>query len=194
MTYDEKRKTFDCVATMREIRDRISSEIADKTYDDLVHWLHDHHYTDPVLQRLAIWSREGEPLDDPANNRAVVLGQRDAQTGEPYPSYKSSGVEWLGQVPAHWKVVQLRRVTLECCDGPFGTGLKSSHHVENGVSGCASAEYRSRGIQELGCCIYFTRPLRLIGKSFRIRWRLTDRRIGRSQSPIRASLRCAGQY
>ena len=63
----------------------------------------------------------------------VVMGQIDAQTGRPYPAYKSSGVEWLGQVPSHWKVVQLRRVTLECCDGPFGTGLKSSHYVEDGV-------------------------------------------------------------
>ena len=63
----------------------------------------------------------------------VVMGQIDAQTGQPYPAYQSSCVEWLGQVPAHWKVVQLRRVTLECCDGPFGTGLKSSHYVENGV-------------------------------------------------------------
>ena len=29
--------------------------------------------------------------------------------------------------------MQLRRVTVEYCDGPFGTGLKSSHYVEDGV-------------------------------------------------------------
>ena len=62
-----------------------------------------------------------------------VTGQIDVRTGQPYPAYKSSGVEWLGQVPEHWKVVQLRRVTLERCDGPFGSGLKSSHYVEDGI-------------------------------------------------------------
>ncbi|MCG5541613.1 MULTISPECIES: restriction endonuclease subunit S [unclassified Halorhodospira] len=27
-----------------------------------------------------------------------------------YPEYKDSGVEWLGQVPSHWSVVQVRRL------------------------------------------------------------------------------------
>src|SRR5690606_23371637 len=31
--------------------------------------------------------------------------------GEPYPAYKDSGVEWLGQVPAHWEVRRLGSVT-----------------------------------------------------------------------------------
>ena len=28
---------------------------------------------------------------------------------KPYPAYKDSGVEWLGQVPEHWEVVPLKR-------------------------------------------------------------------------------------
>jgi type I restriction enzyme, S subunit len=28
-----------------------------------------------------------------------------------YPEYKDSGVEWLGAVPAHWQVMQIKRVT-----------------------------------------------------------------------------------
>ena len=27
-----------------------------------------------------------------------------------YPEYKDSGVEWLGEVPAHWEVAQLKRL------------------------------------------------------------------------------------
>lgn len=46
---------------------------------------------------------------------------------------KDSGVEWLGKVPAHWTVIPLGRVTLEKCDGPFGSGLKSEHYTESGV-------------------------------------------------------------
>ena len=63
----------------------------------------------------------------------AVTGQIDVRTGEPHPSYKDSGVEWLGDVPEDWEVVPLRRVTLDSCDGPFGSGLKSSHYTEQGI-------------------------------------------------------------
>lgn len=29
---------------------------------------------------------------------------------KPYPAYKDSGVEWLGQVPAHWEVRPIKRI------------------------------------------------------------------------------------
>lgn len=34
----------------------------------------------------------------------------------PYPSYRRSGVEWFGDVPAHWRVTRLSRV-IRCLDG-----------------------------------------------------------------------------
>ena len=46
-------KTFDCVQVMRQTRDRLAAEIADKSYEDLVRWLRSHRYADPFLQRLA---------------------------------------------------------------------------------------------------------------------------------------------
>lgn len=46
-------KTFDCVKSMRQIRDRLSGEIADMSYEELAQWLRSHEYSDPVLQRLA---------------------------------------------------------------------------------------------------------------------------------------------
>ena len=36
----------------------------------------------------------------------AVTGQVDVRTGRPYPTYKPSGVEWLGDVPAHWEVIR----------------------------------------------------------------------------------------
>ena len=38
----------------------------------------------------------------------AVTGRVDVRTGQPYPAYKPSGVEWLGAVPAHWEVRRLR--------------------------------------------------------------------------------------
>lgn len=46
-------KSFDCVQRTREIRDRLSAEIADMSYGELVQWLRAHQYSDPSLQRLA---------------------------------------------------------------------------------------------------------------------------------------------
>lgn len=40
----------------------------------------------------------------------AVTGQIDVRTGKPYPAYKDSGVEWLGQVPEHWEVRRLKRI------------------------------------------------------------------------------------
>lgn len=40
--------------------------------------------------------------------RQTITGQLDARTGEPYPGYKDSGVEWLGRVPEHWDVRRLK--------------------------------------------------------------------------------------
>ncbi len=40
----------------------------------------------------------------------AVTGQIDVRTGEPHPSYKDSGVEWLGEVPAHWELRRVKQV------------------------------------------------------------------------------------
>ena len=38
----------------------------------------------------------------------AVTGQIDVRTDQPYPAYKPSGVEWLGEVPAHWEIARLK--------------------------------------------------------------------------------------
>jgi type I restriction enzyme, S subunit len=37
-----------------------------------------------------------------------------------YPEYKDSGVEWLGEVPAHWVVDRLKRSIVSCRNGIWG--------------------------------------------------------------------------
>ena len=39
----------------------------------------------------------------------AVTGRMDVRTGRPYPAYKSSGAEWLGEVPEHWHVKRSKR-------------------------------------------------------------------------------------
>lgn len=46
-------KTFDCVQTMRQARDKVSAEIADMSHDELIQWLRGYQFKDPLLQHLA---------------------------------------------------------------------------------------------------------------------------------------------
>src|SRR5208283_4947127 len=50
-----------------------------------------------------------------------------------YEAYRDSGIEWLGEIPTHWEVLSLQRITVDKCDGPFGSGLKSEHYTDEGV-------------------------------------------------------------
>jgi len=59
----------------------------------------------------------------------AVTGQIDVRTGKPYPAYKPSGIEWLGQVPGHWDVRSLTRSVVERADYRGATPEK----VESGV-------------------------------------------------------------
>ena len=43
-------------------------------------------------------------------NSTFELGDDAARALKPYPAYKDSGIEWLGQVPVHWKLRHLGRI------------------------------------------------------------------------------------
>jgi len=65
--------------------------------------------------------------------RLAVITQAVTQGLDPATPLRDSGIPWLGQVPAHWEVKKLSRVTASRCDGPFGSGLKSEHYSDDGV-------------------------------------------------------------
>ena len=50
---ESRSKPFDCVQTMRQIRDRLSEEIAGMNHEEIIRWLRSQRYSDPFLQRLA---------------------------------------------------------------------------------------------------------------------------------------------
>ena len=43
----------------------------------------------------------------------AVTGQIDVRTGQPYPAYKPSGVEWLGDIPEHWRASRIGRLFVQ---------------------------------------------------------------------------------
>lgn len=49
---------------------------------------------------------------------------------KPYPAYKPSGVEWLGEVPEHWEVVPLKRIAWFKSGAGFPVGEQGCHGAE----------------------------------------------------------------
>ena len=63
----------------------------------------------------------------------AVTGQIDVRTGRPYPVYKDSGIEWLGDVPAHWERISLGALAESVQTGPFGSQLHAAEYRDGGV-------------------------------------------------------------
>ena len=40
----------------------------------------------------------------------AVTGQIDVRTNQPYPAYKPSGIEWLGDMPEHWETAKIKNL------------------------------------------------------------------------------------
>lgn len=60
-------------------------------------------------------------------NEAVTKGIN------PDVEMKYSGVEWLGEIPAHWGTVAVKRLAVSIQTGPFGSQLHAHDYIENGV-------------------------------------------------------------
>ncbi len=81
-------------------------------------------FLDHVDQRIQRYIRAKEKMialleeQKQAIIHQAVTGQIDVRTGQPYPAYKDSGMEWLGQVPEHWQMPRVRSV----CRVRYGLG------------------------------------------------------------------------
>ncbi|MCY4354248.1 MAG: restriction endonuclease subunit S [Truepera sp.] len=76
-------------------------------------------YTDRRIQRYIRAKQKLITLLEEQKQAIIhqaVTGQIDVRTGQPYPAYKDSGVEWLGEVPEHWGVIGLKRVLTQLID------------------------------------------------------------------------------
>jgi hypothetical protein len=50
------------------------------------------------------------PASEPFGSSRDFLDPGGAVNGRPYPSYKPSGVEWLGDIPERWNYLDLKYV------------------------------------------------------------------------------------
>ena len=97
----------------------------------------------------------------------AVTGQIDVRTGEPYPEYKESGVEWIGRVPGHWDVVSLKWVSYRSQNGATPPTSEARHYEDGtvpwyGPSSCGDSDKVGRPIRLLNKYAFEKGAARLI--------------------------------
>ena len=65
--------------------------------------------------------------------RAALISHAVTKGLDPTVPMKDSGVEWLGEIPAHWEVKRVRDITELLQTGPFGSQLHSSDYSPYGI-------------------------------------------------------------
>lgn len=91
-------------------------------------------YLDYMDRRIRKYVRAKQKLIKLLEEQKLAIIHHAVTRGlDPNVRLKPSGVKWLGDVPKHWEVIPLRRLTISRCDGPFGSGLKSSHYTDQGI-------------------------------------------------------------
>ena len=101
------------------------------------------HFLDHADRRIRRYIRAKQKLialleeQKQAIIHQAVTGQVDVRTGQHYPAYKPSGVEWLGDVPAHWEMGPLKRFVARRSGaikaGPFGSQLRADEMMDKEV-------------------------------------------------------------
>lgn len=86
----------------------------------------DHH-----VNRLVQAKRR---LIDLLNEQRQAIIHRAVTRGlDPTVPLKPSGVDWLGDIPAHWHIHRIASLASTLQTGPFGSQLHSHEYVEGGV-------------------------------------------------------------
>ena len=68
-----------------------------------------------------------------AEQKQVVISDAITCGLDPNAPLRPSGVEWIGDIPAHWSVVALGKAAQSIQTGPFGSQLHSEDYVTGGV-------------------------------------------------------------
>ena len=91
-------------------------------------------YLDYVEQRVRRLVRAKQKLIELLKEQKQTIIHHAVTHGlNPNVPLKDSGVEWLGEVPEHWKVVCLGMATHSIQTGPFGSQLHADEYITGGT-------------------------------------------------------------
>jgi type I restriction enzyme S subunit len=98
--------------------------------------------------------------------RTAIITNAVTRGLDPSVPMKHSGVEWLGQIPAHWEVCRIRDVAVSLQTGPFGSQLHSEEYAPGGTPVINPANLREGKIEaDWDCAVDETTRQRLVRHS-----------------------------
>ncbi len=82
----------------------------------------------------ALIAKKKTLLDKLAEKRTALISHAVTKGLDPSAPMKDSGVAWLGEIPAHWKAVPLRRLVRSVKTGSTPSGVNEFHFEKEGLS------------------------------------------------------------
>lgn len=82
----------------------------------------------------ALIAKQKTLLDKLAEKRTALISHAVTKGLDPKAPMKNSGVTWLGQIPAHWTALPLRRLIQTVKTGTTPAGVNEFHFSDSGVS------------------------------------------------------------
>ena len=90
-------------------------------------------FLDRETARIDALVAKKERLIELLQEKRTALITRAVTKGlDPNVPMKDSGVEWLGEIPAHWEVKRIRDIADSLQTGPFGSQLHAGEYVSGG--------------------------------------------------------------
>ena len=123
--------------------------------------------------------------------KQAVINQAVTRGLDPNVRLKPSGVEWLGNIPAHWDVRTLGGIADSFRTGPFGSALHQSDYIEGGTP-VINPVHMSDGaiVEDLRCSV----PEAVADRLFRYRLDLHDLLFARRGELGRCALVRSREY
>ena len=81
----------------------------------------------------ALMAKQERLIELLQEKRAALISHAVTKGLDPTVPMKDSGISWLGEIPAHWEVVQTRHIAESLQTGPFGSQLHASDYSTGGV-------------------------------------------------------------
>ena len=92
------------------------------------------HKTGKIDELVRIKEQQIELLQE---QRTALINQTVTKGLDPNVEMKPSGVEWIGEIPEHWKTIPIKHMLQTGKDsirvGPFGSSLKSHEFQDKGI-------------------------------------------------------------
>jgi type I restriction enzyme S subunit len=102
----------------------------------------------------ALMEKKQRQIELLQEKRAALISHAVTQGLDPTVPLKDSGIEWMGQIPAHWELGKLKHITSSIQTGPFGSQLHAGEYVDDGIPAINPSNLQNGTIvPDWRCCV-----------------------------------------